>query len=199
MRVDRLISPIVQRLRSVVCSGTDYIVIDFVPMLFHSNERYCVQGPDDPKPTYTFELTTNYFAIDPSGVLVVNEENLDRDPPSPGVFRFQVVAREKTGVAASSPLSFVVTLNDVNDNAPQLPMMAPVTVQAGETKRQIAKVRFFLLFRLFQLCNTVALASFETDIINANISLPLNRCLFFSRYISETRSAGVSEFETGIN
>ncbi|XP_020300049.1 cadherin-99C isoform X1 [Pseudomyrmex gracilis] len=97
-------------------------------------------GPDDPKPTYTFELTTNYFAIDPSGVLVVNEENLDRDPPSPGRFRFQVVAREKTGVAASSPLSFVVTLNDVNDNAPQLPMMAPVTVQAGETKRQIAKV-----------------------------------------------------------
>ncbi|XP_012058840.1 PREDICTED: protocadherin-15 [Atta cephalotes] len=97
-------------------------------------------GPDDPKPTYTFELTTNFFAIDPSGVLVVNEENLDRDPPSPGRFRFQVVAREKTGVAASSPLSFVVTLNDVNDNAPLLPMMAPITVQAGETKRQIAKV-----------------------------------------------------------
>lgn len=101
------------------------------------------QGPDDPKPTYTFELTTNFFAIDPSGVLVVNEENLDRDPPSPGRFRFQVVAREKTGVAASSPLSFVVTLNDVNDNAPLLPMMAPITVQAGETKRQIAKVISF--------------------------------------------------------
>ncbi|XP_028050780.1 cadherin-99C isoform X1 [Monomorium pharaonis] len=97
-------------------------------------------GPDDPKPAYTFELTTNFFAIDPSGVLVVNEENLDRDPPSPGRFRFQVVAREKTGVAASSPLSFIVTLNDVNDNAPLLPMMAPITVQAGETKRQIAKV-----------------------------------------------------------
>ncbi|KAL6263958.1 hypothetical protein P5V15_004039 [Pogonomyrmex californicus] len=97
-------------------------------------------GPDDPKPTYTFELTTNFFGIDPSGVLVVNEENLDRDPPSPGRFRFQVVAREKTGVAASSPLSFVVTLNDVNDNSPVLPMMAPITVQAGETKRQIAKV-----------------------------------------------------------
>ncbi|XP_039303975.1 cadherin-99C isoform X2 [Solenopsis invicta] len=97
-------------------------------------------GPDDPKPVYTFELTTNFFAIDSSGVLVVNEENLDRDPPSPGRFRFQVVAREKTGVAASSPLSFIVTLNDVNDNAPLLPMMAPITVQAGETKRQIAKV-----------------------------------------------------------
>lgn len=109
---------------------------------FHSLIKYScrIQGPDDPKPAYTFELTTNFFAIDPSGVLVVNEENLDRDPPSPGRFRFQVVAREKTGVAASSPLSFVVTLNDVNDNAPLLPMMAPITVQAGETKKQVAKV-----------------------------------------------------------
>lgn len=105
--------------------------------------RY-IQGPDDPKPTYTFELTTNFFAIDSSGVLVVNEENLDRDPPSPGRFRFQVVAREKTGVAASSPLSFVVTLNDVNDNAPLLPMTAPITVQAGETKRQVTKVSFLI-------------------------------------------------------
>lgn len=107
--------------------------------ILSSNIR-CIQGPDDPKPAYTFELTTTFFAIDSSGILVVNEENLDRDPPSPGRFRFQVVAREKTGVAASSPLSFVVTLNDVNDNAPLLPMMAPITVQAGETKKQVAKV-----------------------------------------------------------
>ncbi|XP_046585956.1 cadherin-99C isoform X1 [Neodiprion lecontei] len=97
-------------------------------------------SPEDPQPTYTFELTTNFFAIDSSGVLVVNEENLDRDPPSPGRFRFQVVAREKSGIAASSPLSFVVTLNDVNDNAPVLPMTAPITVQAGETKRKVIKV-----------------------------------------------------------
>ncbi|XP_076678617.1 cadherin 99C isoform X2 [Andrena cerasifolii] len=97
-------------------------------------------SPEDPKPAYTFELTTNFFSIDSSGVLVVNEENLDRDPPSPGRFRFQVVAREKAGVAASAPLSFVVTLNDVNDNAPMLPMTAPITVQAGETKRVVTKV-----------------------------------------------------------
>lgn len=99
------------------------------------------QSPEDPQPTYTFELTTNFFAIDSSGVLVVNEENLDRDPPSPGRFRFQVVAREKSGIAASSPLSFVVTLNDVNDNAPVLPMTAPISVQAGEAKREVIKVR----------------------------------------------------------
>lgn len=102
--------------------------------------RVVSQGPDDPKPAYSFELTTNFFAIDPSGMLVVNEENLDRDPPSPGRFRFQVVAREKTGVAASAPLSFVVILNDVNDNAPMLPMIPPITVQAGETKKVVTKV-----------------------------------------------------------
>ncbi|XP_014233945.1 cadherin-99C isoform X2 [Trichogramma pretiosum] len=99
---------------------------------------------DDPKPEYTFELTTPFFTIDQStGQLVVNEENLDRDPPSPGSFRFQVVARERNGgpgAAASSPLSFVVQLNDVNDNAPVLPMLQPISVQAGETKRQVIKV-----------------------------------------------------------
>lgn len=97
-------------------------------------------SPEDPKPSYVFELTTNFFTIDQFGILVVNEENLDRDPPSPGRFRFQVVAREKSGVAASSPLSFTVTLNDVNDNAPQLPMIPSITVQAGETTREIVKV-----------------------------------------------------------
>jgi protocadherin-15 len=89
-----------------------------------------------------FELTTTFFSIDSGGSLVVNEENLDRDPPSPGRFRFQVVARERNSAAASAPLSFVVTLNDVNDNAPMLPMTSPITVQAGETKREVIKVRF---------------------------------------------------------
>lgn len=100
------------------------------------------QSPEDPKPEYAFELTTTFFAIDNTGSLVANEENLDRDPPSPGRFRFQVVARERTGTAASAPLSFVVTLNDVNDNAPVLPMMQPIAVQAGETKREVVKVNY---------------------------------------------------------
>lgn len=117
--------------RAIKKSGLLLVNVKYIP--FH-------QGPDDPKPAYSFELTTNFFAIDPSGMLVVNEENLDRDPPSPGRFRFQVVAREKTGVAASAPLSFVVILNDVNDNAPMLPMIPPITVQAGETKKVVTKV-----------------------------------------------------------
>lgn len=97
------------------------------------------QGPEDPKPTYTFELTTNFFRIE-NGMLAVNEEDLDRDPPSPGKFRFQVVAREKHGNAASAPLSLTVTLTDVNDNAPRLPMVPPVSVQAGDGKREVLKV-----------------------------------------------------------
>ncbi|XP_075213856.1 cadherin 99C [Lycorma delicatula] len=97
-------------------------------------------GPDDPKPIYTFELTTSFFSIDKEGRLVVAEENLDRDPPSPGKFRFQIVAREKTGTAASAPLTLTVVLNDVNDNAPKIPMIPPLSVQAGETRREIVQV-----------------------------------------------------------
>ncbi|XP_059470524.1 cadherin-99C isoform X3 [Neocloeon triangulifer] len=97
-------------------------------------------GPGDPKPTYTFELTTTFFRVESDGRLVVNEEGLDRDPPSPGRFRFQVVAREKGGTAASAPLSLMVTLKDVNDNSPRLPNLPPVTVEAGDASRRIIKV-----------------------------------------------------------
>ncbi|XP_065342021.1 cadherin-99C isoform X1 [Cloeon dipterum] len=97
-------------------------------------------GPGDPKPSYTYELTTTFFRVEPDGRLVVNEEGLDRDPPSPGRFRFQVVAREKGGTAASAPLSLMVTLKDVNDNSPRLPNLPPVTVEAGDASRRIIKV-----------------------------------------------------------
>lgn len=98
-------------------------------------------GTEDPKPIYKFELTTPFFRIGGTGVLLVNEENLDRDPPSPGRFRFQVVAREKGGSAASAPISLTVVLRDVNDNAPILPSIVPITVQAGDARRQVATIR----------------------------------------------------------
>ncbi|KAI4458345.1 fat atypical cadherin-related [Holotrichia oblita] len=98
-------------------------------------------GPDDPKPAYTFELTTPFFAIDKVGHLIVNENNLDRDPPNPGKFRFQIVAREKIGTAASAPISLTVNLKDVNDNPPVLPIIPPIMVPAGDTKRKITKVQ----------------------------------------------------------
>ncbi|CAG2060344.1 unnamed protein product, partial [Timema podura] len=102
--------------------------------------KLLIMGPEDPKPSYSFELTTNFFRVDVNGTLVVNEKNLDRDPPSPGKFRFQVVARESPGNAASAPLSLTVTLNDVNDNAPKIPVIPPVQVQAGEGRRPIVKI-----------------------------------------------------------
>ncbi|XP_059611482.1 cadherin-99C [Phlebotomus argentipes] len=95
---------------------------------------------DDPKPDYIYELTTPYFTVSDDGNLLVNEENLDRDPPNPGVFRFQVVSREKSTNVASAPLSLTVTLRDVNDNPPKLPMIAPVTIMAGDETRFVTKV-----------------------------------------------------------
>ena len=94
----------------------------------------------DPKPTYIFELTTLSFKISSEGLLLVNEEGLDRDPPSPGKFRFQVVARETNNNAASAPLSLTVILNDVNDNAPKLPMISPITIPAGDGRRFVTRV-----------------------------------------------------------
>lgn len=97
-------------------------------------------GPNDIKPEYVYELTTPFFDIDSQGHLIVNDNNLDRDPPNPGRFRFQVVAREKKGKAASPPISLTIHLNDVNDNPPVLPMVPPVTVPAGDTRRPIITI-----------------------------------------------------------
>ncbi|XP_018318616.1 cadherin-99C [Agrilus planipennis] len=98
-------------------------------------------GPNEPKPEYIFELTTPYFIIDKKGYLIVNDNNLDRDPPSPGKFRFQVVVKEKLGVAASAPTSVTVALNDVNDNPPILPSYPPVTVPAGDGRRTVMTIK----------------------------------------------------------
>lgn len=94
----------------------------------------------DPKPAYIYELTTPSFQITRDGMLIVNEEGLDRDPPSPGRFRFQVVAREPITNAASSPLTITVILKDVNDNPPKLPIHDPVSIQAGEGRRVVTQV-----------------------------------------------------------
>ncbi|XP_013173733.1 PREDICTED: protocadherin-15 [Papilio xuthus] len=97
-------------------------------------------GPGDPVPKYSFELTTHFFDIDSEGYLIVNDEHLDRDPPSPGKLRFQVVAREANGGAASAPLSLVVQLLDVNDNAPVIPKTQPITVPASLEPTTVYKV-----------------------------------------------------------
>lgn len=94
----------------------------------------------DPKPEYIFELTTPSFLISKSGYLVVNEDGLDRDPPNPGVYRFQLVAREAVSNAASAPLSITVTLIDKNDNGPRFSMYDPVNVKAGESRRFVTQI-----------------------------------------------------------
>lgn len=95
---------------------------------------------DDPKPAYLYELTTPSFVVSKDGYLLVNEKNLDRDPPSPGKFRFQIVSREANSNAASAPLSITVHLKDINDNAPKLPMVPPITFPAGDGRRLVIKV-----------------------------------------------------------
>ncbi|XP_072950018.1 cadherin-99C isoform X2 [Epargyreus clarus] len=97
-------------------------------------------GPGDPIPKYTFELTTSFFDIDKDGYLIVSDERLDRDPPNPGKFRFQVVAREANGGAASAPLSLAVQLLDQNDNAPVIPKTQPITVPASLEPTAVYKV-----------------------------------------------------------
>ncbi|XP_031622163.1 cadherin-99C isoform X2 [Contarinia nasturtii] len=94
----------------------------------------------DPKPEYIFELTTPSFLISKSGYLVVNEDGLDRDPPNPGLYRFQLVAREATSNAASAPFSLTVNLIDKNDNSPKFPIYDPVNVKAGENRRFVAQI-----------------------------------------------------------
>ncbi|KAF5307334.1 hypothetical protein FQR65_LT07051 [Abscondita terminalis] len=115
---------------------------DFVSFkIINQSSNVSFQGPNDPKPEYLYELTTPFFNIDKEGYLLVNENNLDRDAPNPGRFRFQVVAREKKGKAASPPLSLTVYLNDVNDNAPVMSMIPPVTVPAGDGRRPIITIQ----------------------------------------------------------
>ncbi|XP_066951958.1 cadherin-99C isoform X2 [Macrobrachium rosenbergii] len=104
-----------------------------------------VSDPDlmetDDKPVYSWELTTTAFRVAPDGRLVVAESSLDRDPPNPGLYTFQIVARETKGnKAASAPITLTVVLNDVNDNEPRLPVYPPISVQAGSAFRNIAKI-----------------------------------------------------------
>lgn len=107
--------------------------------------KLTVNDPDltaaDDLPTYTWELTTTAFRVASGGQLVVAENNLDRDPPNPGLYTFQIVAREAwEGGAASAPITLTVVLNDVNDNQPRLPVYPPVSVQAGAARRIIAQI-----------------------------------------------------------
>ncbi|XP_067617617.1 cadherin-99C [Eurosta solidaginis] len=97
-------------------------------------------GEDDVKPNYIYELTTPSFNVTSDGILIVNEEGLDRDPPAPGRYVFQVVSREPRSNAASAPISLTVHLRDVNDNPPKLAMVPPISITAGDGQRPVTNV-----------------------------------------------------------
>lgn len=99
------------------------------------------QSSGDATPLYGFEITSPFFTVNKFNQIIVNENRLDRDPPNPGKFRFQIVAREKNGIAVSAPVSVTIHLNDINDNAPLLPLLLPVKLPAGEGRRELMTVQ----------------------------------------------------------
>ncbi|KAG5673648.1 hypothetical protein PVAND_003676 [Polypedilum vanderplanki] len=89
-------------------------------------------------PIYSFELTTNSFAVNKDGYLIVNDSaGIDREKSDK--LLFQVIAREIHGNVASSPLSVVVTILDINDNKPEIFEMQPVTISAGNSRRLLTQ------------------------------------------------------------
>ena len=93
-------------------------------------------------PEYAYEITTTAFMIDENGFLIVNQANLDRDPPNENRLSFQVFVREleEDNPKSSVPLTITVNLKDVNDNAPVLEAVPDISVVAGAAKRNIATV-----------------------------------------------------------
>uniref|UniRef100_W4VRE0 Putative auditory receptor cell stereocilium organization n=1 Tax=Corethrella appendiculata TaxID=1370023 RepID=W4VRE0_9DIPT len=118
--------------------GTKVTDAKGAPITLSTTDLDITDGDETPK--YLYELTTPSFKVSKEGILLVNEEGLDRDPPSPGKFRFQIVSREANGNAASAPMTITVTLKDVNDNAPKLPMIPAINMAAGDGRRLVTKV-----------------------------------------------------------
>ena len=87
------------------------------------------------------EITTSFFTIDEDGFLIVNQPDLDRDPPSTDKLGFQVFAREIDGELAerktSSPVSIIILLRDINDNSPVLSTLSDIVISAGNTRRVV--------------------------------------------------------------
>jgi len=96
---------------------------------------------DGQKPSYIYEFTSSQFDRNVDSQLIVKDGSLDRDAPSQPMLIVQVVAREDLpNGKASSPVSIRIHLRDVNDNPPILPAIAPLTIQAGNSRRKIAQM-----------------------------------------------------------
>lgn len=64
----------------------------------------------DDLPEYAYEITTTAFKIDDQNHLIVNQANLDRDPPNENRLSFQVFVRElvEDNPKSSKPLTITV-------------------------------------------------------------------------------------------
>lgn len=67
-----------------------FLVINVDTDLIFLSPPRLFQTAADVVPNYTWELTTTAFRVGPGGQLEVAESNLDRDPPNPGLYTFQV-------------------------------------------------------------------------------------------------------------
>ena len=116
-------------------------------ILFWNFLLFLQSNPDD-LPKYVYEITTTSFIVDENGFLVVNQPNLDRDPPNESRLSFRVFVREllNDDPKSSRPLTITVNLKDVNDNAPILEPVRDISLVAGNTKRNIATVSKNFLF-----------------------------------------------------
>ena len=100
--------------------------------------------------------------IDDNGELIVNQANLDRDPPNENRLSFQVFVRElvEDEPKSSRPVTVTVNLKDINDNAPILEAVPDISIVAGNTKRNIATVRsikiFFITLHFLLICAVYA-------------------------------------------
>ena len=118
-----------------------------ISILFWNFFLFLQSNPDD-LPKYVYEITTTSFIVDENGFLVVNQPNLDRDPPNESRLSFRVFVREllNDDPKSSRPLTITVNLKDVNDNAPILEPVRDISLVAGNTKRNIATVsKIFLV------------------------------------------------------
>ena len=101
--------------------------------------------PDFTTQMFEIQLTSHLFAVSPSGQLIVAQSSLDRDPPSPSLYKVQLIARasnqsDSVATLSSLPITIEVHVLDQNDNWPRFNKMDFIQVPAGDTPRIITTV-----------------------------------------------------------
>lgn len=103
---------------------------------------------------FEIQLTSHLFAVSSSGQLTVAQSNLDRDLPSPSVYKVQLIARafnqsDLSATRGSLPVSIEVHVLDQNDNWPRFNKMDLIQVPASDTPRIITTVSLIYIINYF--------------------------------------------------